>query len=34
MREMQWREGLPPKRKGETKNRRLIKKGSEEIVFA
>jgi hypothetical protein len=32
--EMQWKEGLAPKMEGETKNRRLTKKVSEEIFFA
>jgi hypothetical protein len=31
---MQRKEGLAPKMEGETKNRRLIEKDSEEIVFA
>jgi hypothetical protein len=32
--EMQWKESLAPTMRGETRNRRLLKKDSEEIVFA
>jgi hypothetical protein len=32
--EMRWKEDLAPKTSAETKNRRLIKRDSEEIVFA